>query len=159
MMLMDIMAQQYALVRTTRESLFAYLESIPHQHYVELLDGFGGTSIRNLHVHVADCYGFWLGRQALKLAHLITPPEDATVPATRSLFQQVDHLVEDFIGSYSGRWDESVPVSVPPHGDSMTTTPLWLLTHTMTHEFHHKGQIVSMTRHLGHIPPDTDLVL
>ena len=29
-------------------------------------------------------------------------------------------------------------------------TPLWLLTHTETHEFHHKGQIVSVARHLGY---------
>ena len=38
-----------------------------------------------------------------------------------------------------------------------STTPLWLLTHTETHEFHHKGQIVAMARHLGYNPPDTDL--
>ena len=32
--------------------------------------------------------------------------------------------------------------------EPLSTTPLWLLTHTETHEFHHKGQIVSMARHL-----------
>ncbi|MFP3360862.1 DinB family protein, partial [Planococcus sp. SIMBA_143] len=34
----------------------------------------------------------------------------------------------------------------------------WLYTHTATHEFHHKGQIVKIGRKLGYIPPDTDLI-
>jgi uncharacterized damage-inducible protein DinB len=28
----------------------------------------------------------------------------------------------------------------------------------MTHEFHHKGQIVKIGRQLGYNPPETDLV-
>ena len=39
-----------------------------------------------------------------------------------------------------------------------STTRIWLLTHTETHEFHHKGQIASMARHLGYVPPNTDLI-
>ncbi len=43
--------------------------------------------------------------------------------------------------------------------EPLSITPLWLLTHTETHEFHHKGQIVSMARHLGYTPPNTILIL
>lgn len=28
----------------------------------------------------------------------------------------------------------------------------------MTHEFHHKGQIVAMIREMGYIPPNTDIL-
>jgi uncharacterized damage-inducible protein DinB len=38
-----------------------------------------------------------------------------------------------------------------------SATPLQLFTHVMTHEFHHKGQLLSMFRILGHVPPDTDV--
>ncbi|MCB0624495.1 MAG: hypothetical protein KDC43_11415, partial [Saprospiraceae bacterium] len=33
-----------------------------------------------------------------------------------------------------------------------------LFTHVVTHEFHHKGQILSLTRHLGFVPVDTDVM-
>ncbi len=44
-------------------------------------------------------------------------------------------------------------------GEKFVATPLWLFTHTMTHEFHHKGQIATMGRMKGHIPPDLDLIM
>ncbi|MCB0535444.1 MAG: hypothetical protein KDD14_24780 [Saprospiraceae bacterium] len=36
--------------------------------------------------------------------------------------------------------------------------PLRLFTHIVTHEFHHKGQILSLSRHLGYTPVDTDIM-
>ncbi len=38
------------------------------------------------------------------------------------------------------------------------TTPFELFTHVITHEFHHKGQVLSLSRHLGYIPVDTDII-
>jgi len=32
------------------------------------------------------------------------------------------------------------------------------MTHVMTHEFHHKGQIMTMGRMLGYTPPDADVI-
>ncbi|MCY9423036.1 DinB family protein, partial [Bacillus paralicheniformis] len=37
-------------------------------------------------------------------------------------------------------------------------TPHQLLIHSITHEFHHKGQIVAMLRLLGYIPNNTDIL-
>ncbi|MNL32837.1 DinB family protein [compost metagenome] len=36
--------------------------------------------------------------------------------------------------------------------------PLKLFTHVTTHEYHHKGQILSLSRHLGYTPVDTDII-
>lgn len=36
-------------------------------------------------------------------------------------------------------------------------SPAFILCHIVTHAFHHKGQIVTMFRILGHPAPDTDL--
>jgi uncharacterized damage-inducible protein DinB len=36
--------------------------------------------------------------------------------------------------------------------------PRWLFTQAVTHEFHHKGQIVTIARQLGYQPVETDLV-
>ena len=37
-------------------------------------------------------------------------------------------------------------------------SPRQLLMHTVTHEFHHKGQVVAMLRQLGHAPQNTDIL-
>jgi uncharacterized damage-inducible protein DinB len=40
----------------------------------------------------------------------------------------------------------------------ITVTPNKLLMHTITHEFHHKGQIVTMARQMGYDEiPDSDI--
>lgn len=38
-------------------------------------------------------------------------------------------------------------------------TPRQLLIHSITHEFHHKGQIVAMLRLLNHTPENTDILV
>ena len=47
------------------------------------------------------------------------------------------------------------PVTGRLRWQTVTATPAALFTHVITHEFHHKGQIASMSRHLGYLPPDT----
>jgi hypothetical protein len=52
---------QYQWIRRTREVLFRYCDSIPSDiDCVRQMDGFGCLSIRDSHVHVADCYRIWL---------------------------------------------------------------------------------------------------
>lgn len=150
--------EQYELIKRTREALFSYCESIPNEDYVHQLDSFGGASMRDLHIHIADCYLFWIGKQGLHLTEMIEIPVQSEAAVTRTVFREVDVIVERFIRTYAGKWNVPVTVDVPWQGETAALTPLWLFTHTITHEFHHKGQIVSISRHLGHLPPDTDLV-
>ncbi len=83
--------------------------------------------------------------------------EHADVEKVRTRFKLVDEVVLRFLDEYNDRWLENIANEVKWQKEPWSTTPLWLLTHTETHEFHHKGQIVSMARHLGYTPPDTDL--
>jgi uncharacterized damage-inducible protein DinB len=41
---------------------------------------------------------------------------------------------------------------------SHDTSAFQIFTHVITHEFHHKGQILSLSRHLGYTPVDTDII-
>ncbi|WP_409292798.1 DinB family protein [Peribacillus sp. SCS-37] len=155
---MDLFVSQYEWIRRTRELLFRYCETMSPSAYVEELDAFGGDSIRSLHAHVADCYRVWLGRRALdKSLPEITPDSINSVHEMREVFRKTDDLVHDFLNEFQGKWDNTVQVSFE-EGGSAKISSLWLYTHTITHEFHHKGQIVKLGRQLGYIPPDTDLI-
>jgi len=155
---MSVFIKQYDLIQRTRESLFRYCETLPPTDYMKEIESFGGDSIRNLHAHVAECYLVWLGNRALgKSLSGIRPEFENNVHDMRKIFKETDALVEEFLNEYRGKWDRKVQVSFE-NGNQGEFTALWLFTHTITHEFHHKGQIVKMGRQLGYIPPDTDLI-
>ena len=155
---MEVFKKQYEWIQLTREALFNYCETMSTLDYTKELEAFGGDSIRNLHVHVADCYRGWLGDRALgKRLPAINPESIHSVKEMRKVFSETDELVHEFLNEFEGQWDKSIHVTFRS-GDSNSFTALWLFTHTATHEFHHKGQIVKIGRQLGYIPPDTDLI-
>ncbi|MCU9614902.1 DinB family protein [Caldibacillus lycopersici] len=155
---MDLFVSQYDWIRRTRELLFRYCETLSPTDYVKELESFAGDSIRNLHVHVADCYRVWLAIRAQRMSlPQISPESITTVQEMREFFRQIDVIVAEFLQKFQGKWDDTVHVTFAD-GQKMEFTALWLFTHTITHEFHHKGQIVKIGRQLGYIPPDTDLI-
>lgn len=161
--MLEVLNQQYDYIRSTRQTLFAFLEGIPLRKLHETVPNFGVTSIIRTHIHVADSYLGWLGKFALKQTNFkFTTDNDIEhydIKKTRGRFDLVDEVVQQFLNEFNYRWFEKIANKVKWQEEPLSTTPLWLLTHAETHEFHHKGQIVTMARHLGYTPPDTDLVL
>ncbi|MBO1582523.1 DinB family protein [Bacillus sp. XF8] len=161
--MLDVLKQQYSFIRSTREILFTFLEEIPLQKLHSTVPNFGSGSIIKTHIHVADCYRYWLGSFAFnqKRADFSFTTdyeiEHSNVEKVRIKFELVDEIVKRFWDEFNARWFENIANEVKWQKEPWSTTPLRLLTHTETHEFHHKGQIVSMARHLGYSPPNTDL--
>lgn len=159
----EILVRQYGYIRSTREILLAFLEEIPLQKLYEIVPNFGHGTIVRTHIHVVDCYRYWLGSFAFneRRADFRDTPdyeiEHSDVNKIRDRFKEVDDLVQRFLDEFNERWSENIENEVEWMDQPFTATPLFLLTHTETHEFHHKGQIVSMARHLGYTPPITDL--
>ncbi|EPD81789.1 MULTISPECIES: DinB family protein [unclassified Paenibacillus] len=153
---MDVLRNQYELIQRTRESLFRYCETFSPTDYVKEVETLGGVSIRSLHAHVADCYRVWLGSRALGQSIPKIKPESVdNVQEMREVFKKADVLVDEFLGDFKNKWDPSV--QAPWQSDSVELTELWLFTHTITHEFHHRGQMLKMGRQLGYIPPKMNL--
>jgi uncharacterized damage-inducible protein DinB len=67
-------------------------------------------------------------------------------------------FVLEFLKKYSDDYRRSLTREIKRKGITLTLTPLQLFTHVITHEFHHKGQILTMSRTLGYIPVDTDVI-
>lgn len=156
----NVLMAQYDLVRRTRETLFTFLETMPIETLHVEVPGFGFGTIASTHLHVAGCYAHWLVTFARIRERAEFPSVDeirsADVAVLRDWFAKSDVIVDEFLHAYDERLTDPIY-----NQDEMPValTPLWLMSHTMTHEFHHKGQIVTMARHLGFTPPDTDLVL
>jgi uncharacterized damage-inducible protein DinB len=156
------MSAVYSWVIATRKGLLDYCEGLPVEAFVERRQEFGLGSMRGALVHVADCYRYWLvstlfGRRVQPLAGADYP--DAA--SVRRLFAElVDPLVGEFLAAYPcAQAGVDLRLSVSWKQEPLDVTPLWLLTHTVTHEFHHKGQAVAFGRLLGYPPPETDLAM
>lgn len=113
--------------------------------------------MRNLLVHNATTYQYWLGQHAL--AREMVYPEYKSIPTVqecRRFFDTIDELVAEFLAHFAAYY--TAPITSMKEGKARVATPLEVFTHVTTHEFHHKGQILSISRHLGYIPVDTDVI-
>jgi len=75
---------------------------------------------------------------------------------TEKFFTGIDSLIEEFIRVYFEK--NMIDIEMNVSDKVIIVSPIKLFTHVITHEFHHKGQILSLSRHLGYVPVDTDVV-
>ncbi|HEU5289756.1 MAG TPA: DinB family protein [Cyclobacteriaceae bacterium] len=152
------LVRQYDLVKGSRSELLKYCSSISRAHLVQPIQQFGHSSVRNLLVHVANASIYWLGEFALNKSVTYGKPDSLqSMEEISVLYDQVDMLMVEFLKAFP---DTSKPIQgwVKWVKKDLSTTPLQLYTHVVTHFFHHKGQILTMSRHLGYTPVDTDVI-
>ncbi len=153
-----IIREQYALVQRPRTILFDFLrDTAGNDGLNRAFPEFDNKSMRSLLEHIAGCYFAWIGFHALGHPRSLSDHGPCTtMDLVRQLFARVDATMEEFLESFNGRMEVPVRSEHDP-GEWITAPPVALFTHVITHEFHHKGQIVWMTRLMGCIPTDTDV--
>ncbi|MGJ5715771.1 DinB family protein [Staphylococcus equorum] len=120
--------------------------------------------MRDSLVHVAGCYHAWLGSFVLSevSSPLITKEviETMDIEDIQHYFNQADLYVDRVFEQFTEKIDETIEKELPWKMNSglVRKTPQQLLIHSITHEFHHKGQIVAMLRLLGYTPENTDIL-
>jgi uncharacterized damage-inducible protein DinB len=155
----DLLKKQYALLQGSRQALFAYCETFTPEHFLRGIDSFGHGSIRNTLVHVANSYIHWLPN--FGQGRLVSCADEIAVTQMRdvyTIYKQTDGFVETFLDQFANKLYTELNHKLPIRDSNLTTTPFNLFSHVLTHEYHHKGQILSMSRHLGYTPVDTDVI-
>lgn len=152
-----LLKEQYQLVKDARAALLDYCGQLRPEDVVKTVESFGhGGSIRNVLVHVANVYQHWIGRFAMTLDEgYAAAQEFETIEAIAGLFLSVDKQMSRFIEQWGNATHR---IAGHVDGKKRVIDPLVLFTHVITHEFHHKGQILSISRHLGYTPIDTDII-
>lgn len=160
----EVNQTEYEWVKQTRELIFEFCSELEPNDFSRQVDGFGFQSIRDSLVHISNCYHAWLGSYALlKTKEPLTAKEDLSkmgLDEIKAGFDQVDMFVKEIFELFSNHMDEPIQREIPWRvgGEKISITPRKLLMHTITHEFHHKGQIVAMARQMGYEPPSTDVI-
>ncbi|GHF62112.1 putative damage-inducible protein DinB [Deinococcus metalli] len=147
----------YPWVKFSRERLFAWAEALPDGVYTQDHPDFAYGSLRNVQAHIAGCYLVWVGRRGLNDTPHLDSAAIPDVAAMREVFAGVDAVMERAFGAFTTPDEE---FDLPLGNEVLRVTQRWLVMHPITHEFHHKGQMLTMGRVLGHpypAGPDTDL--
>jgi uncharacterized damage-inducible protein DinB len=154
----EFLIMQYDLVKDSRVVLFDFCSRVTSSDFLRQIEGFGrGGSIRNLLVHVANSYQYWIARHCLSRdTTSLAYEEYQTIQDCVSLYRKVDELVLALISSFEH--DYLKEISSANGDNTFTANPFKVYTHVTTHEYHHKGQILSIARHMGYTPIDTDVI-
>jgi uncharacterized damage-inducible protein DinB len=154
----DVLLRQYTFVQDSRAVLFSFCDAVSAAHFVKEVEGFGrGGSMRNLIVHVANSYRYWIAGHCMK--ETVSPlvyDDYVNVDDCRRLYNTVDGEIFRLISSFETDYMKDIASSGPDN--IITASPFKVFMHGITHEYHHKGQMLSIARHLGYIPVDTDII-
>ncbi|TRZ39674.1 damage-inducible protein DinB [Niallia circulans] len=154
---------EYEWVKQTRQILLDQCKELNEYDFTKEF-GFGFQSIKDSLVHVAGCYHAWLGSFILSktTSPLLTKEviNEMQIGDIQLYFQQADKYVDIVFDQFTDKFDDIIEKepSWKIGIGAIRKTPHQLLTHSITHEFHHKGQIVAMLRILGYIPNNTDIL-
>jgi uncharacterized damage-inducible protein DinB len=154
----ELLLDQYELVKSARGALFAYCATT-REDFFKPVTAFNNNSIRDLLVHIANTYISWLDNFGLDGSRTFFSSEEVqTLYQIKTIMDGIDLIVNDFLEKYSGDYQSAITKYIARKGITLTLSPLQLFTHVITHEFHHKGQILTMGRLLGYTPVDTDII-
>jgi uncharacterized damage-inducible protein DinB len=156
---MNTLFTQYEFVKDSRERLLKYCEGISPQDFLKEHENFGGRSIQFLLIHVANVYEFYLKNFIEDKGF---PSNDNylidKIYTVKKHYEKINEITNVFIDKYKDNFEGSISGKIPNYNLDLKTTPLKIFTHAVTHEFHHKGQILSISRLLGYKPIDTDII-
>ena len=150
--------KQYNLTQQARVVLLDYCGTLKPEDMFKQVPGFNDSTIANLLLHIANTYHFWLKRFAAKQDFEYFDEKYITdIKDIKRIFDITDKLVISFLDSYPYHTTR-IKGEIFWLKTDMTFNVLELFTHVMTHEFHHKGQIMTMSRLLGYTPIDADII-
>ncbi|MBN8585828.1 MAG: DinB family protein [Ignavibacteria bacterium] len=155
---MNILSSQYLLIKSSREVVLKYFSEIKPSDFARKLESFNNSSMQSLYIHSLNTYIHWLKRFAKKEEYPYFKTEELkSANDFCTAFETINSIVEEFISEHSDPFDK-ITGYITWQKKDFTYTALDLFTHVTTHEFHHKGQLMIMSRLLGYSPPDADAI-
>ena len=155
--MIETLKKQYELLQRPRGILLNFIETHVGADIDTPVAAYENKTIRSLMEHTTSCYFAWLAYFCLRQPYgSIKDKGTLTFEELRQFYNKADETVAAFLQNFEDKME--VPITATHWDDEILTfTPLRLFTHVVTHEFHHKGQIVMMCRLLGYVPPETDI--
>jgi uncharacterized damage-inducible protein DinB len=121
-----------------------------------------GTSFGSLHgtlVHIYGAQSIWLSRWKGSTPAALPKPDDIpNLAELKTRWQRLRVEFREFLNSMSEEQLQQ-PCSYKDLKGNDWSEPLYQqIQHVLFHSIYHRGQVVTLLRQLGEIPPQTDLI-
>src|SRR5256885_5698231 len=137
---------------------FAALEPLPAEAYFrDLKSSHGG--LHGTLCHIVWAEQLWLNRWLARPSPAVPQGRDVTTLAgARARWEAVETEREPFLaGLTERRLDETIAVK-PSSGGEYRHTFREMFRHAVDHSSYHRGQLVTLLRQVGAVPPGTGLI-
>jgi uncharacterized damage-inducible protein DinB len=117
-------------------------------------------SILGTMVHMVSAERIWLSRmQGSGEAEVLTVNDAPSVKALRTIWEQVGHEMARFVGGLSDKKLQETLTAPSPRGEVYTHQYSHVLSHVVDHSTYHRGQVITLMRQLGAVPPNTGMIV
>jgi uncharacterized damage-inducible protein DinB len=117
-------------------------------------------SIHGTLVHLVGAEKMWLSRWVGKPdPSFLSATEAPTVDAVKNIWITVGFETAKFLGTMTDRKLQDTFTLKTPKGDTFTHVYWQAFQHMVDHCSYHRGQIVTMMRQQGIVPPTTGLII
>jgi uncharacterized damage-inducible protein DinB len=139
--------------------IFDAVAKLPdEQYHRDLKSSHGG--IHGTLAHIVWAEHLWLNRWLKKPNPEVAQGKDLHTPAeVRARWEEVESERRRFLNQLGEAQLSDTRVVKPSTGGEYVHTFSQMLLHTVDHSSYHRGQVVTMLRQVGVVPPSTGLIV
>lgn len=116
-------------------------------------------SILGTLVHMVSAERIWLARlQGAAEAPILKEADTPTLAALRAVWEQVGYDMAKYLGGITDKKLGDPIKASSPRGEVYTHQVSHVLSHVVDHSTYHRGQVITLMRQLGVVPPNTGMI-
>lgn len=120
------------------------------------------SSHRSIHgtlVHMISAERIWLGRLLGRPeADVLTERDAPTLASLRTVWEQAGYDMAHYLGTVNDRSLQETLTAPSPKGGSFTHQISQVIAHIVDHSTYHRGQVITLMRQMGVVPPNTGMI-
>lgn len=138
--------------------IFEAVAQLPEEDYVRDMKSSHG-SIHATLLHLVGAEKIWLSRwMGTPEASLHAGVQAETLESLRTAWEKVGYETARFLGTMTDTKLQGTFTMTTSRGDTFSHTYWQAFQHVVDHSTYHRGQVVTMLRQLGRVPPATGLI-
>jgi uncharacterized damage-inducible protein DinB len=140
-----------------REEWFEWCETISHEELTKKRIGGMQSIIHNL-FHVIDCEQIWINQMQGTPVIINDINKISSLNDVKTFSNLIKPVTQSFIKSYTSKAEDRILIVKRKNGTTKSISYDKIISHIISHEIHHIGQLSVWSREIGLKPVSSDLI-